>query len=63
MALFSKSMGVELHTGFIPAGNDVHTAKMTFAEAKRWCDEHPECLGFTYRANESTPSQPVQVLL
>ena len=36
------------HSGFMPTGNDVHVAEMTITKAKYWCDQHPECAGFTF---------------
>merc|ERR1711865_450743 len=41
--------------GFMPAGNDLHSAEMTIADAKKMADEKPECLGFTF---EGPPGEP-----
>jgi hypothetical protein len=30
------------------SGNDLHVAEMSVAAAKRWCEQHPECAGFTF---------------
>ena len=43
------------HGGFMPAGNDLHSAEMTLSEAQKMASEKPECLGFTF---EGPPGEP-----
>ena len=43
------------HEGFMPAGNDVHSAQMSVGDAKKWCAEHPECLGFCFNGPPGEP--------
>ena len=36
----------------MPGGNDIHSETMTIADAKKWCESHPECEGFTFAGNK-----------
>ena len=39
-------------SGFLPAGNDIHGALLSVAEAESECDADAECAGFTFSADQ-----------
>ena len=50
-----------MYRGHCLAGDDVHVACMTFAEAKAWAAAHPGVAGFTFQHPEREPAVPVRV--
>ena len=50
-----------MYAGHCLAGDDVHEAEMTFAEAKAWARCHPQCEGFTFKSREREPTERVTV--
>jgi len=50
-----------LYRGLCIAGNDVHEAVMTFAQAKEYASQHPEVQGFTFENKEREPTEPTRV--
>jgi len=50
-----------LYKGHCLAGDDVHEAEMTFAQAKDWAARHPQCEGFTFEHPDRRPEQPTRV--
>jgi hypothetical protein len=45
--------------GYMPAGNDVHSAQMTIANAKVYAEARPEILGFTFSGPPGEPPSDV----
>lgn len=39
------------HTGYMPTGNDVHSAEMSVADAQKWCIANPQAAGFTFEGH------------
>ena len=50
-----------LYRGLCIAGNDVHEAVMTFAEAKAFAKQHPHIMGFTYEHKDREPTEATRV--
>jgi len=50
-----------LYRGLCIAGNDIHEAVMTFAEAKAWAAKHPHVQGFTFEHADREPTEPTRV--
>lgn len=51
-----------LGEGFLAAGNDCGNGIMTVADAYTNCTANPICVGFTFNANVSDPSLPINIL-
>lgn len=50
-----------VYRGHCLAGDDIHEAVMTVAQAKEWAASHPTCFGFTFMAQDREPATPVRV--
>jgi len=50
-----------LYKGHCLAGDDLHEAVMTFAQAKEWASAHEQCEGFTFKHPQRRPEEPTRV--
>nr|AQS99169.1 type I polyketide synthase [Gambierdiscus excentricus] len=56
----STVLNFTAHAGALGVGGDMLEQSMTLAEAKSWCETHPECQGFCYFGGEE-PEGPVAI--
>jgi hypothetical protein len=49
------------HQGFMPAGNDLHSATMSIADAKKMSMENSDCLGFCFAGPPGDPPEEAVV--
>jgi prolyl 4-hydroxylase len=49
------------YAGHCLAGDDIHEAMMTYAQAKEWAARNPLCQGFTFQHSSRQPEEEVRV--
>ena len=50
-----------MYVGHCLAGDDLHEAVMTLAQAREWAKANPLCQGFTFQHRSRAPEEPVRM--